>query len=63
MTLQGNEKISVHYDGHGFRHRLVSQKFFSHSNYKTRAHPLDYAAVASNLLINAVSLLNIWLFA
>lgn len=65
MTVEGNEKISVNY-------QLIwlqtcapyePEVLQSHSNYKTRAHPVDYEGIASNPLMKPVGLFNTQSFA
>lgn len=60
MTAEGNEKISVNYQPTWLQTYAPydPEVLQSHSNYKTRAHPVDYAGRASNPLMNTVSLFN-----
>ena len=65
MTAEGNEKINVNYQLTWLQKYapVEPEVLQSHGNYKTRAHTVDYAAIASNPLINAVSLFNTQPFA
>lgn len=65
MTAEGNEKSNVNYQLTWLQTYAPYEPevLQSHSNYKTRAHPVDYAGIASNTLINAVSLFNTQPFA
>lgn len=66
MTVEGNEKISVNYlptDMASDMPPYEPEVLQSHSNYKTRAHPVDYEGIASNPLMKPIGLFNIQPFA